>query len=148
MALPGLRHLSGQGRRLGGTDVTIDEVLTKYHQSITTELEGQVFTVTGTLEPTNRRPWGHKLYWYVVADRARLKVCIDQRDSHLSGRRVEVTGRLSRALRPWIGDLELLLTVIQMTALGPPTEEWMGPLRAIGARRRDQWPTIAQEASR
>jgi hypothetical protein len=124
--------------------VTIDEVLTKYHQSITTELEGQVFTVTGTLEPTDRQPWGRKLYWYVVADGARLKVCIDQRDSHLSGRSVEVTGRLGRALRRWMGDLELLLTVTHITALGPPTEDWMGPLRAIGAQRRDEWPAVAQ----
>jgi hypothetical protein len=53
--------LSGSGATIGGTDVTIDEVLTKYHQSVTTELEGQVFTVTGILEPTDRQPWGRKL---------------------------------------------------------------------------------------
>ena len=84
------------------------------------------------------------MYWYIVADGACLKVCIEQRDSHFSGQQVEVTGRLSRALRRWSGDFELLLTVTGMTPIGEPTEDWMRPLRAIGTRRQGEWPTVAQ----
>jgi hypothetical protein len=61
--------------------MTINELLTAYDKSLTTELEGQVFTLTGTLMSNDRKPWGRQLYWHVVAEGARLKVCIDRDDS-------------------------------------------------------------------
>jgi hypothetical protein len=125
--------------------MTIDELLTAYDKSLTAELEGRVFTLTGTLMSTDRPPWRRKLYWNVVENGARLKVCIDARDSHLSGQQVEVTGRLGRSLRRWSGDFELILTVTRMTPVGEPTEDWMRPLRAIGTRRQGEWPTVTQD---
>jgi hypothetical protein len=122
--------------------MTINELLTAYDKSLTTELEGQVFTLTGTLTSNDRKPWGRQLYWHVVAEGARLKVCIDRDDSRFSGQQVEVTGQLSRELRRWSGDFELLLTVTRMTPLGTSTEDWMGPFRAIGTRRQGEWPSI------
>jgi hypothetical protein len=41
--------------------MTIDELLTAYDKSLTTELEGQVFMLTGTLTSNDRKPWGRKL---------------------------------------------------------------------------------------
>jgi hypothetical protein len=52
----------------GGEGVKISALLTEYDQSLTTMLEGQVFTVTGTLDPTDSQPSRGKLYWYVVED--------------------------------------------------------------------------------
>jgi hypothetical protein len=128
----------------GGEGVTIAELLTEYDQSLTTMLEGQVFTVTGTLDPTDSQPSRGKLYWYVVEDGARLKVCIAEREGQLRGQRVQVTGRLRRNVWRPRGYLELVLYVTRITALEFPQEDWSGPLRAIGTQRQAAWPAVEQ----
>jgi hypothetical protein len=128
----------------GGEGVKIAELLTEYDQSLTTMLEGQVFTVTGTLDPTDSQPSRGKLYWYVVEDGARLKVCIAEREGQLSGQRVQVTGRLRRNVWRPRGYLELVLYVTRITALELPQEDWSGPLRDIGTQRQAAWPAVEQ----
>jgi hypothetical protein len=107
-------------------------------------LEGQVFTVAGTRDPTDSPPSRGKLYWYVAEDGARLKVCIAERDGQLSGQRVQVTGRLCRNVWRPRGYLELVLYVTCITALEPPQEDWSGPLRYIGTQRQATWPAVEQ----
>ena len=71
-----------------------------------------------------------------------MKVCIDKRAGHLSGQRVQVTGRLRRNVWPPRGYLELVLYVTRITASEPPQEDWSAPLRDIGTRRQGEWPTV------
>ena len=73
---------------------------------------------------------------------ARLTVRIPERYRHLSGRRVEVTGQPYRRTKEDHGEIEVILHVQRITPLDPTPEDWIGPLRPIGEKRRSSWPAI------
>ena len=123
--------------------LNVSQFLAAYNASLANVLELKTTTVTGTLKPWSDRVYGRgDLFWELVDGDARLTVRMPARYQHLQGRRVTVTGQPTRRPRENHGDIRIVLNVEHVTPLDPTPEDWIGPLRLIGAQRQSSWPAI------
>lgn len=79
-----------------------------------------------------------------MEDGTRLTVRIFARDQQLRGRRAQVTDYPRVSLEHAYGCIELFLDVRDVVALEPPPQDWMAPLRSVGAQRQAAWSAIEQ----
>jgi hypothetical protein len=123
--------------------LNVAQFLTAYNASLANVLELKTSTITGTLKAGSDQPYGRgDLFWELVDGGARLTVRMPVRYRHLQERRVAVTGQPTRRPREGRGDIRIVLNVEHMTPLDPTPDDWMGPLRLIGAQRQSSWPGI------
>jgi exodeoxyribonuclease VII large subunit len=122
--------------------LNVSQFLAAYDASLANVLELKASMVTGILEPKGDKIYGGKLYWDLVDNGARLTVLIPEYYRDLSGRRVEAIGQPTRRRRKDRGDIQVILDVENMNPLDPTPEDWIGPLRPIGEKRRSSWPAI------
>lgn len=122
--------------------LNVSQFLAAYNASLANVFELKASTITGILGPKSDKIYRGGLYWVLVDGGARLAVRIPERYRHLSGRRVEVTSQPNRQTKENHGEIEVILRVQRITPLDPTPEDWIGPLRPIGEKRRSSWPAI------
>ena len=128
--------------------LSLAQVLAAYNVSLAQVFTHKTCVRRGTLEPKHDTVYGGTVDWYVTDGDARLTVRMPERWQVYRGRRVKVTGQLTPRL--WIhrGVIEVVLDVEHMNPLEPPPDDWIGPLRRIGEKRRSSWPAIERSLER